>query len=54
MVLEEPVPHSWLLPRCSAVLHHGGSGTTAACLRAGVTQVRQKQDKGTRRGILCS
>lgn len=27
-------PHSWLFPKCSAVVHHGGAGTTAAGLRA--------------------
>jgi UDP:flavonoid glycosyltransferase YjiC (YdhE family) len=26
-------------PRCRAVVHHGGAGTTAACLRAGVPMV---------------
>jgi sterol 3beta-glucosyltransferase len=30
----DQVPHSWLFPRVSAVVHHGGSGTTAAGLRA--------------------
>ncbi|MFE6616080.1 glycosyltransferase [Amycolatopsis sp. NPDC057786] len=30
------VPHSWLFPRTAAVVHHGGAGTTAAALRAGV------------------
>jgi sterol 3beta-glucosyltransferase len=29
------VPHEWLFPRVDAVVHHGGSGTTAAGLRAG-------------------
>eukprot|EP01117_Protostelium_nocturnum_P013573 TRINITY_DN5076_c0_g1_i1.p1 TRINITY_DN5076_c0_g1~~TRINITY_DN5076_c0_g1_i1.p1 ORF type:complete len:986 (+),score=251.05 TRINITY_DN5076_c0_g1_i1:63-3020(+) len=29
------VPHDWLFPRCAAVIHHGGAGTTAAGLRAG-------------------
>ncbi|HTQ78488.1 MAG TPA: glycosyltransferase [Thermoanaerobaculia bacterium] len=29
------VPHDWLFPRVAAVVHHGGSGTTAATLRAG-------------------
>merc|ERR550525_815337 len=28
-------PHEWLFPRCSCTVHHGGSGTTAAALRAG-------------------
>lgn len=28
-------PHDWLFPRCSAVVHHGGAGTTAAGLIAG-------------------
>jgi len=32
-------PHSWLFPRMVAVVHHGGAGTTAAGLRAGVPQV---------------
>jgi sterol 3beta-glucosyltransferase len=31
----DTVPHSWLFPRVSAVVHHGGAGTTAAGLRAG-------------------
>jgi len=33
------VPHDWLLPRMAAVVHHGGAGTTAAALRAGVPSV---------------
>ena len=33
------VPHDWLFPRMSAVVHHGGAGTTAAALRAGVPSV---------------
>jgi len=32
-------PHDWLFPRVSAVIHHGGAGTTAAALRAGVPSV---------------
>jgi len=28
-------PHNWLFPRMSAVVHHGGAGTTAEGLRAG-------------------
>jgi UDP:flavonoid glycosyltransferase YjiC (YdhE family) len=32
----ESVPHDWLFPRVAAVVHHGGAGTTAAGLRAGV------------------
>jgi sterol 3beta-glucosyltransferase len=31
----DAVPHSWLFPRTAAVIHHGGSGTTAAGIRAG-------------------
>lgn len=34
LVVDE-VPHAWLFPRVTAVVHHGGSGTTAAGLRAG-------------------
>ena len=33
--LEEYVPHSWLFPRCHLVLHHGGLGSTLACLGGG-------------------
>jgi sterol 3beta-glucosyltransferase len=29
------VPHDWLFPQTSALVHHGGAGTTAAGLRAG-------------------
>jgi sterol 3beta-glucosyltransferase len=32
-------PHDLLFPRCAVVVHHGGAGTTAAALRAGVPQV---------------
>jgi len=32
-------PHELLFPRVACVVHHGGSGTTAAALRAGVPQV---------------
>ncbi|WP_431856187.1 glycosyltransferase [Azospirillum sp.] len=32
----EAAPHDWLFPRMAAVVHHGGAGTTAAALRAGV------------------
>lgn len=31
----DDVPHDWLFSRVDAVIHHGGSGTTAAGLRAG-------------------
>lgn len=33
------VPHTWLYPRCKVVVHHGGAGTTAAAVRAGVPAV---------------
>jgi UDP:flavonoid glycosyltransferase YjiC (YdhE family) len=33
------VPHSWLFPRMAAVVHHGGAGTTAAGLWAGVPAI---------------
>jgi sterol 3beta-glucosyltransferase len=35
----ESAPHEWLFPRCAAVVHHGGAGTTAAGLRAGCPSV---------------
>ena len=38
-VVHAPMPHAKLFPRMAAVVHHGGSGTTAQALRAGVPQV---------------
>ena len=31
----DSVPHDWLFPRLSAVVHHGGAGTTSTGLRYG-------------------
>lgn len=33
------VPYKWLFPKCAAAVHHGGSGSTAAALHAGIPQV---------------
>jgi sterol 3beta-glucosyltransferase len=35
----DAAPHGWLFTRMAAVVHHGGAGTTAAGLRAGVPAV---------------
>ena len=35
----ESAPHAWLFPKMSAVIHHGGAGTTAAGFRAGVPSI---------------
>lgn len=35
----DEIPYSWLFGRVAAAVHHGGAGTTASCLRAGVPQV---------------
>lgn len=35
----EAAPHAWLFPHLAAVVHHGGAGTTAASLRAGVPTI---------------
>ncbi len=35
----DAAPHSWLFPRMAAVVHHGGAGTVAAGLRAGVPSI---------------
>lgn len=44
----ESVPHDWLLPRCAALVHHGGIGTAAAALQAGIPQlvIPQISDQG--------
>lgn len=33
------MPHDWLFKKVSAVIHHGGAGTTASALHAGIPQV---------------
>jgi len=35
----ESAPHDWLFPQMAAVVHHGGAGTTAAGLRAGIPSI---------------
>lgn len=39
ILMIDTAPHAWLFPRMAAVVHHGGAGTTAAGLRAGVPSV---------------
>ena len=39
ILMLDSTPHDWLFPRVSAVVHHGGAGTTAAGLRAGVPSI---------------
>jgi UDP:flavonoid glycosyltransferase YjiC (YdhE family) len=36
MLVVDDTPHDWLFPQMAAVVHHGGAGTTASALRAGV------------------
>ena len=33
------VPHAYLFPLCACIIHHGGSGTTAAAASAGVPSI---------------
>jgi len=35
----DKLPHDWLFPQVSAVVHHGGPGTLAAAIRAGAPSV---------------
>ena len=37
--LMDAIPHDWLLPRCKAIVHHGGAGTTAAGLHSGIPNI---------------
>lgn len=39
VIVQEGVPHAWLLPRSQAIVHHGGAGTTGAAFHAGVPGV---------------
>lgn len=37
--LLEKVPHDWLFPQVAGAIHHGGAGTTAAALKAGIPSI---------------
>jgi len=37
--VSEDVPHDWLFPKVAAAIHHGGAGTTAATLKAGIPSI---------------
>ncbi len=37
--MTDSIPHTWLFPRMAAVIHHGGVGTTAAGLAAGIPSI---------------
>ncbi|MGD1864822.1 MAG: glycosyltransferase [Phormidesmis sp.] len=37
--LLEKVPHDWLFPQVAGAIHHGGAGTTAATLKAGIPSI---------------
>jgi UDP:flavonoid glycosyltransferase YjiC (YdhE family) len=39
IIILDKAPHRWLFPQMAAVVHHGGAGTTAEVLRAGVPSV---------------
>ena len=39
LYLTNNVAHDWLFPQMQAIVHHGGAGTTAASLQAGVPTV---------------
>lgn len=39
VLILDQVPHDWLFPRMTAIVHHGGAGTTAAALASGRPQV---------------
>ena len=39
VMVTDTIPHDWLLPQMACAVHHGGAGTTAAALRAGIPSV---------------
>ncbi|MDR0568845.1 MAG: glycosyltransferase, partial [Spirochaetaceae bacterium] len=38
-ILDKVIPHGLFLSQCTAVIHHGGSGTTHSSARAGIPQM---------------
>ena len=41
-LLPNSVQHSILFPKCITTIHHGGIGTTGACMRAGIPQCKNR------------
>jgi len=39
VLIVDSAPHDWLFPQCACIVHHGGVGTVAAALRAGIPSV---------------
>ena len=39
VMVTDAVPHDWLFPQVACAVHHGGAGTTAASLRAGIPSI---------------
>ncbi len=39
LYVAKSIPHAWLFPKISAVVHHGGAGTTGAAVKAGIPSV---------------
>lgn len=39
VIVIDEVPHDWLFPQTTVVVHHGGAGTTGAGLRAGLPNI---------------
>jgi UDP:flavonoid glycosyltransferase YjiC (YdhE family) len=37
--ITDALPHDWIFPRMKAAVHHGGAGTTAASILAGIPSV---------------
>ena len=40
LLVSNSVQHSVLFPKCITTIHHGGIGTTGACMRAGIPQCK--------------
>ncbi len=37
--IEKPIPHWFIFPNCTAIIHHGGAGTTHSAARSGSPQM---------------
>ena len=37
--IEKPIPHWFIFPHCTAIIHHGGAGTTHSAARSGRPQM---------------
>lgn len=39
LILDEFIPYNWIFPKSSAIIHHGGAGTTSLAVKSGAPSI---------------